>query len=189
MLNRKIQTPCDINEHLQTIHEYSKVCEHITEFGTREITSTWAFLAAKPKKFVGVDIYLSPNLPYAMELAKENGIEFDWKHQSTLLDGFVIEPTDFLFIDTAHTYIQLKNELKRHGNQARKYIGFHDTNTFGYVNEPPYQQNMELEKSVPADAPKGLVPAINEFLMENPHWILEKVYTHNNGLTILKRTE
>lgn len=187
MLNRKIQTPCDINEHLETLNKYAKECEHITEFGTREITATWAFLAAKPKTFVGVDIYLSPNLPYALELCAENGIDFQWKHQSTLEPDYVIEPTDFLFIDTAHTYGQLKAELVRHGNQARKYIGFHDTVTFGYVNEAPYKENEAFESSIPPDAPKGLVPAIDEFLAENPHWVRELVHTNNNGLTILKR--
>jgi hypothetical protein len=187
ILNQKIQTPCDINEHLATLFKYAEGCEHITEFGTREITATWAFLAAKPKTFVGVDIYTSPNLPRAQELCKENDIEFVWKNQSTLVDGYLADETDFLFIDTAHTYGQLREELRRHGNQARKYIGFHDTVTFGQVNEAPYDANREFEASIPSDAPKGLVPAIDEFLMENPHWIREEVFTHNNGLTILKR--
>ena len=187
MLNVKIQTPCDINEHLQTLYEYALGCEHITEFGTREITATWSFLSVKPKTFVGVDIYESPNLPYALEVCKENGIDFIWKHQSTLEPNFIIDETDFLFIDTAHTYGQLREELKRHGNQSRKFIGFHDTTTFGYVNEAPYEANRAFEESIPDTAPKGLVPAIDEFLKDNPHWVREKVYTHNNGLTILKR--
>lgn len=187
MLNTKINTPCDINQHLQTLFEYSQECEHITEFGTREITSTWAFLAAKPKTFVGVDIYLSPNLTYAMEQAELNDIDFQWKHHSTLQPGFVIEETDFLFIDTAHTYGQLKEELKRHGNKAKKYIGFHDTTTFGHVNEAPYKENLQFENSISRKAPRGLVPAIDEFIANNPHWVRELVHTHNNGLTILKR--
>jgi hypothetical protein len=187
ILNQKIQTPCDINEHLQTLLEYSSGCKHITEFGTREITATWAFLAAQPDTFVGVDIYQSPNLPTALELSKENDIDFQWKHHSTLEPGFLIEETDFLFIDTAHTYGQLKAELVRHGNQARKYIGFHDTVTFGHVNEAPYESNRAFEESIPADAPKGLVPAIDEFIAENPHWERVLVHTNNNGLTILQR--
>jgi hypothetical protein len=187
MLNQKIQTPCDINEHLATLAKYAEGCEHITEFGTREITATWSFLAAKPKTFVGVDIYKSPNLENAMQLSAENDIDFQWKHHSTLQEGYLADETDFLFIDTAHTYGQLREELRRHGNQAKKYIGFHDTVTFGHVNEAPYEANRAFEEAIPADAPKGLVPAIDEFLMENPHWIREEVFTHNNGLTILKR--
>jgi hypothetical protein len=187
MLNRKIQTPCDINEHLKTLYEYAKGCEHITEFGTREITATWSFLAAQPKTFVGVDIYESSNLPYALGLAKENGIDFQWVHHSTLEPGYLIEETDFLFIDTAHTYGQLAAELERHGNQAKKYIGFHDTTTFGQVNEAPYEANRAFEEAIPATAPKGLVPAIDEFLDKNPQWERVAVFTNNNGLTILQR--
>ena len=33
----------------------------------------------------------------------------------------------------------------------------------------------------------GLMPAVNEFLQSHPEWIMEKQYTNNNGLTILKR--
>lgn len=34
---------------------------------------------------------------------------------------------------------------------------------------------------------KGLIPAIDEFLIANTNWIMEKQYKNNNGLTILKR--
>jgi hypothetical protein len=35
----------------------------------------------------------------------------------------------------------------------------------------------------------GLWPAIEEFLKNNPNWILHERFTNNNGLTILKRNE
>jgi len=187
-LNERIKQTSDINEHLETLLKYSSGCQHITEMGTREITSTWAFLAAEPKKFVGVDIYVSSNMPYAQELCKENGIEFEFLYKSTLEPGFVIEETDFLFIDTAHTYAQLKQELERHGNQARKLLGFHDTTTYGHVNEPPYAANAHIEAAVPPNSPRGLVAAIDEFLAANPHWKIRDVFKNNNGLTILERT-
>ena len=34
---------------------------------------------------------------------------------------------------------------------------------------------------------KGLWPAVEEFLQEHPEWTIERRYTNNNGLTILKR--
>ena len=34
---------------------------------------------------------------------------------------------------------------------------------------------------------KGLWPAVDEFLQNNPNWILHERFTNNNGLTILKR--
>jgi hypothetical protein len=36
---------------------------------------------------------------------------------------------------------------------------------------------------------KGLLPAIDEFLIANTNWIMEKQYRNNNGLTILKRID
>jgi len=79
-----------------------------------------------------------------------------------------------IFIDTLHTYEQLKQELKLHGNKAQKYIAFHDTHTFGLRGEIDNDN-------------KGLLSAIIEFMMENPHWKFYKYKTNNNGLTILKR--
>lgn len=184
--NQKCSRYSDIYEHLPTLYRYSQECEHITEMGTREITSTWAFLAAQPKKFVGVDIYVSANLPEAKRLSEENGISFEFYNISTLKENFVIDETDFLFIDTAHTYGQLKNELQRHAHKVKKYIGFHDTVTFGHVNEIPYKENAEFEKQF-ENSPKGLVPAIMEFLESNPEWKLKEVFENNNGLTIIER--
>ena len=36
---------------------------------------------------------------------------------------------------------------------------------------------------------KGLWPAVEEFLENNSNWKLYKKFTHNNGLTILKKDE
>lgn len=186
MLEKAIN-PSDINEHILTLFGYAFGCDHITEMGTREITSTWAFLAAKPKKLVGIDIYVSPNLPEAQKLSKENEINFQFLNQSTLQPGFEIEQTDFLFIDTAHTYAQLSQELLRHAHKVNKYIAFHDTTSYGFVNEPPYAANLELEQSVNSNDPQGLVPAITEFVNSNHEWVIDRSYNNNNGLTIIAK--
>ena len=34
----------------------------------------------------------------------------------------------------------------------------------------------------------GLWPAIEEFLVSNPEWILKERFTNNNGLTVLEKT-
>jgi hypothetical protein len=80
-----------------------------------------------------------------------------------------------LFIDTLHTYNQLKQELTLHGNKAQKYIAFHDTYTFGLRGED------NVDK-------KGLMTAIIEFMTENPHWKFKIHKTNNNGFTVLERT-
>ena len=48
---------------------------------------------------------------------------------------------------------------------------------------PPHLYGGDVSEGV------GLQQAIDEFLTENPHWVVEKVFTNNNGLTILKRTD
>ena len=33
----------------------------------------------------------------------------------------------------------------------------------------------------------GLQPAIDEFVLDNPHWKVKEVFENNNGLTILEK--
>lgn len=171
---QRCNTPSDINEHLPTLKKYAEECEHITEMGVRWVVSTFAFMMGKPKKLISIDI--DPVEKHGIkteslvELAKENGVDFQFVLGNTR--EIEIDETDFLFIDTWHVYEQLKIELELHGNKSRKYIGFHDTTIFETVGEG----------GLP-----GLWPAIEEFLNDNPHWVLHERFTNNNGLTILKR--
>ena len=177
-LLERVELPSDINEHMMTLAGFSMMCEHITEMGVREVVSTYAFLAAKPKKLVCIDVYYSRNIEDVIEFGEENDIQVEFLHQDTIQPGFEIEQTDFLFIDTWHVYPQLKQELKQHAHKVNKFIGFHDTVTFGSKNEGDYESD-----------PKGLNAAIDEFLKENKEWVKCYDYKHNNGLTILKRNK
>lgn len=170
----------DINQHLPTLKRYAEQCEHITEMGVRTVVSTWAFLAARPKKLVSIDINPCP-IESAKQLALENGIDFEFIIADTGSPATEIEPTDLLFIDTWHCYDQMKKELALHPSKARKYMIFHDTTTFA--------QHPEIGGyPVPAGfTHRGIWPAIEEFLVEHPEWRLLERYTHNNGLTILER--
>jgi hypothetical protein len=165
--------PSDINEHLETLKEYSSECDHITEMGVRWVVSTYAFLMGKPKKMISYDINFA-NTDFIKELVKDD-TDFEFKVANTL--DLEIEETDLLFIDTLHNYNQLKGELELHGNKAKKYIIFHDTTSFEWIGE---SYNGKVDEI-------GLWPAIEEFLESNPHWELHERYTNNNGLTILKR--
>lgn len=179
-------TPSDINEHLPTLRNYASRCEHITEMGVRGVVSTFAFAASKPKTIKAIDLFhpsvwnSSQNLELIKNFCKNNFINFEFITGNTL--EIEIEETDFLFIDTLHTYPQLKKELELHGNKAKKYIGFHDTTLYEYNDE--HNSYTDVFVSGPK---KGLWPAIEEFIQENPHWKLEERRTNNNGLTILRR--
>lgn len=155
------RTPSDINEHLPTLREYADKCEHITEMGVRGCVSLHAFLVSKARRVVAYDIS-NVAVPECDKLKFVNADVLDVE----------IEPTDFLFIDTLHTYDQLKSELIRHAGKVGRYIGLHDTDMFEWGGE---------------DGGRGLEPAILEFLAANPEW--SKCYRSraNNGLTILSR--
>lgn len=185
--NYKKSLPSDINEHMVTLRKYSSECEHITEMGVRDVVSTWAFLAGKPKKYVGIDINKSP-IELAQELATNEGIDFVFIQGDTVDPDFEIEETDLLFIDTWHIYKQLKVELQKHSNKARKYIIMHDTTTFGYVDEGENPISHTFSKRVGLEKEKsGLMTAVKEFLENTDVWYLHEKFEHNNGLTILAR--
>lgn len=168
-------TPSDINEHLPVLYEISKNCDHITEMGVRSGVSTRAFLRTNAK-LVCYDIVSDQNVLELVEIARDTGKDVKFIEADVLTVD--IEETDLLFIDTWHTYGQLKEELARHANKSRKYIVFHDTNTYGLKNEGTDNRHGNKQ---------GLLPAIIEFIIENPEWRFKKFLTNNNGLTVLER--
>jgi len=178
-------TPGDINEHIDTLVEYAKLCDHVTEMGARWGCSTFAFLHANPKKFVSYDINMSENILNAINLSIKENVNFKFNKKNVL--EVEIEETDLLFIDTWHKYGQLKEELSLHSDKVKKYLIFHDTESYEFTDEPSWG---ELYKDVrPLSTEKiGIWPAIQE-LLDDGQWVIEKRFTNNNGLTILKRND
>lgn len=172
--NSLVNTPSDINEHLPTLMEYASHCNHVTELGVRSVVSTYALMMGKPNVLKSYD--MNPveihgvDINEVYNLAKDSNVDFEFILADVLKT--TIEETDFLFIDTYHSYDQLRRELQLHANKSRMYMGFHDTTTFAEIGE---------------GGEKGLWFAIQEFLDENKDWTIEKRYENNNGLTILKR--
>lgn len=178
-------TPSDINEHLELLRELGNECDHITEMGMRNANgSTVAFLAAQPKKLISWDINPlsiyganAANLMSALIKSEDNQTLWEPRVGNTL--EIITEPTDLLFIDTLHTARQLKAELERHADpvekKVKKYLVFHDTQTFGMRGE---------DGSEP-----GLRMAIRWFQKDHafPLWQLLHDRQNNNGLVVLKR--
>lgn len=180
-----IETPSDINEHLATLRDYAARCEHVTEMGVRWIVSTWAFLAGRPKTLVAIDMThprgFGADISIIENYALELGCNFSFIEANTL--HFEIDPTDLLFIDTWHAYKQLIAELRLHHNKVGKYIILHDTTSYSDHDEASYSEMGDHWKPQGI----GLWKAVEEFLATYPCWKLEHRYTHNNGLTILRR--
>ena len=97
-------------------------------------------------------------------------------------------------IDTWHVYGQLKREMEKFNIITNKYIIMHDTTVDEWQGETIRNgwdaSQQSLETSIPVEEiNKGLWPAIEEFLQNNPNWVLHERYTNNNGLTILKKID
>jgi hypothetical protein len=155
----------DAQLHMPVFKAYAKKWNHITEMGVRTGRSTVGFLSGKPKKMISYDISELIDVEQFKRIASQNGTDFIFIKENVL--NVIIEETDLLFIDTDHTYTQLMQEFNLHSNKVRKYILIHDIVGFG-------------------DGDDGLNRAINEFLENHPHWILEEVYLDKDGLAVLR---
>lgn len=152
----------DIKLFSPLLQDLASVCDHVTEFGTRTVCSTWALMAGLPKTLHSYD-FVKCKTKELEEIAKENNINFKFFCTSTIDSTVSIEETDMLFIDTEHTYKQLSMELSLHGTKARKYIAFHDTSTYS-----------------------DLFLAIDEFIAKNPKWKYKLVILESYGFTVIE---
>jgi len=141
--------------------------------GTRYGNSTVAFMSSYPQKMIAYDVTFNDRIEYLQMIAKDCSINFHFRLEN--VEQIEIEETDLLFIDTNHHARQCSLELKLHADKARKFIIFHDVETFGYGltggqgGEP------------------GLWYAINPFLESHPEWQIAEHFKNNNGLLILQR--
>jgi len=170
-----VHEPSDINEHLEILRLLSDSVDKVTELGTRKGISTRAFLCSDVI-FRAYDIVLNDRVKELFEIAKNEGKDVEYIQSDVL--HIDIEPTDLLFIDTWHCYDQLIQELRLHGDKVRKYIVFHDTQSYGVESEI-FNGNKGTN---------GLFPAIIHYMIENPGvWQFKFHRINNNGLTCIER--
>lgn len=171
----------DINEHLPTLVRYGLKCNHITEMGVRKGISTWGWLKANPQRLICYDVFRSPFIDEIEQAALDSSTNFTFTKANVL--EIEIEKTDLLFIDTLHSYGQLKKELELHAKQVRKYIVLHDTTSYENKNEVDYIEGVH---GIEPNLKEGLWPAVEEFIQDSD-WYVEERHFNNNGLTVLSR--
>lgn len=183
----------DISEHLRTLGRLASGCDHVTEVGVRWVCSSFGLLLGRPKKMLSIDVNpVNPEmLSELTRIAGKQGTEFRFV-QANILDTDAVGETDLLFIDTLHTYRQLKTELYLHAHKAGRYIVLHDTVSFGNHDEGQVDLGVlprdlaELIDSLPSR--RGLLPAIDEFLAVHTEWRVAENHFNNNGLMVLERS-
>lgn len=170
------ESPSDINEHLPVLKELASRCRHVVEFGFREGVSTMALLCGQPEILITFDIDEMCWVTYGtLRLyAKEKNVKMSFVVDDT--QQVICPETDLLFLDTWHNSLQIEKELMLSGNRSRKFLVFHDTESFGLKGE--------LQDELGGG---GIRQPIEEFMSENPHWQVLHDFKHNNGLLVLER--
>lgn len=79
---------------------------------------------------------------------------------------------ELLYIDGAHTFEAVRNQLDRCVVEQTQFVVLHDTESFGLTGE---------------EGGAGILKAIGEWLEAHPDWFAAEHRSENNGLTILKR--
>lgn len=169
----------DINQLLPVLKHYGEQCNHITEFGVRDVVSTYAFMEAMPEVIRCYDLEYHKN----MDDIKSNAIDIKFIIQDVL--NCTIEKTDLLFIDTKHTYQQLVTELNLHCKQVEKFIIIHDVVTYGLRDYGEVEE--DYHKPIGKINKVGLLSAALEFLSNTNQWRVCEFRFINNGLLVLSR--
>lgn len=159
--------------------------------------SSWAFLVGLlhnnlPNKHLIMNDIDECDIQEILNKGRAMGVTMDYKWCNDLELEVENIPIDMVFIDTWHVYGQLKRELAKYSKVASKYIAMHDTTVDEFRGETLRCGLNAEEQSRATGIPveeitKGLGPALSEFLRDNPNWVIEEKFSHNNGLTILKR--
>jgi hypothetical protein len=194
----KKDTVSDINEHIPTLYEYTRGCKSVCEIGVRGICSTYSFLKGlaesatpeEPCKLYCVDID-KIDMSSVIDLAKNVNVDLEFIQADS---AKLILPTkvSLCFIDSWHVGGHLRRELKGLHASVEKYICLHDVEVDGVCGESIRLGQNLVKMSETSGYPiweiaQGLQVAIDEFLEEHPEWVVEKRFTNNNGLLILKR--
>ena len=147
------------------IKKHLNECESYTEFGIMQGPTLALACLCGMLKIRAYDINLgwynkAANL--FNQYTDNNNIDFEVNEENTLT--CTIEPSDLLYIDSRHEYKHLKRELARHAPKIKKYIVMHDT-----TGRPE------------------LIPAIDEFLKDNPCWKKITECTESVGFMTIAR--
>jgi len=170
--------------HLPRLRALAEGCALAVEFGVKRGASSAALLLGATH-VISYDVRETPEARVLEQLAGAR-----WEYRLEDSRAAACPPCDLLFVDSLHTYDQVRAELAAHADHVRRWLVFHDVLTFGTVGAKgesgeqihPYRRG----ESVPRDA-LGIRPAIDELLIRDRSWHIAASYSDSHGLLVLRR--
>ena len=166
------QKKAEINKNLYTLLRFACRCDHNSAF-SKDADSTIAFLAAKSKK---INIFNYGDKP--IDVTGLQPIADEIESELTIANGYdSFLETELLYIDTVGEGNLKALELKKYGDNVKKYIIL--PNTFKYAHSP------EINPALPIDKKIGMNFGINHFLSTNHDWFILEHDDVDPGMTVL----
>ncbi len=173
--------------HMPYLREMARKSENVVELGIKKGTSSIALAWCQGELF-SYDIAI---LPYVKSLMPIIGDKWHVTQADTRKVPLEEIPEhDLLFVDTLHRYHQVVAELDTFARKTKKWIVFHDTITFA-------TWGADGEKGTWVDGPRvtpgfeptthGIRLAIDEFMIENPEWVIVRHAPYSHGLLTLEK--
>ena len=164
--------PRDLDKHMDAMRHISQIreVEFIADLSGRK-ESLIAFAAGmRGRKILSFNTEGdSVELQHLLSITQGVELVSRWP---TVEEYNAFPETDCVFLDTRHTYDELRMQLDKCGLKSRRFIIMHDTDVYGKTGE---------------DGMRGLHDAIREFMELHPEW---KVVGHTNtqyGYSVLSK--
>lgn len=156
----------EYTEYLRRMPFYLKDCISYRELGTNYGSSAIMamFCLLDYCELIDISFKNFQSLRPIFEKAAEDYITEVVYHEKSSSNVDTDVDTDFLLIDSVHTYSHVKKELAIFAPLTNKYIMFHDTN-----------------------ARKDVYRAVEEFLEKNSEWTRVEHYAKSAGYTVIAR--
>lgn len=173
-----------IAAHLPRLRALAAGYDLAVEFGVKQGASSTALLLGA-SHVISFDVVETSQARALQVVAQDR-----WEYRLQDSRRAFVPECQLLFIDSLHTYAQVRDELEAHAHKVKRYLVFHDSVTFGSIGAKgesgehlwPYQRGA----SVPLEA-LGIRPAIDELMIHDPSWRIAKHYTDSHGLLVLER--
>ena len=171
--------------HLPRLAALASGCALAVEFGVKRAGSSAALL-------MGADYVISYDIVPTHEARKlQASCPRRWEYRIGDSRIAPLHPCDLLFIDSLHTYEQMRAELTRHADSVDRYLVCHDTVTFGSIGADGETGRhrwapSSVGEAVPVEA-LGIRPAIDELMIRDRSWHIAAHYPESHGLLVLER--